>query len=271
MFDKPDQVKTSFLASCPATVYKYRSWSDQNHRRSLTDLSIWYSNPKTLNDLWDIRLPYEFAYNEVYHPAFYEKLCKHHAKKNYDELQQLYDEIKSNPKLWVDKNYNDLREGAIYEEIGVFSTSEDPVNDLMWAHYGKDHTGFCIGYDSFKILSAKKCSAGRALFIDTPPKYSFIKQIDEGGFSEYFLKNKRWEYEKEFRFLTFVDCEKDRLGKVDRSAIKEVILGRYISNDHKDQILNCLRNEFASEVDLFQITENPSGYGLSKQKMPLLP
>lgn len=39
------------------------------------------------------------------------------------------------------------------QSIGIFSLSEDPVNQLMWAHYGDQSRGIAIGFN--KIASSK--------------------------------------------------------------------------------------------------------------------
>jgi hypothetical protein len=33
------------------------------------------------------------------------------------------------------------------ENIGILCLTENPMNPLMWSHYGQSHTGFVIGYD----------------------------------------------------------------------------------------------------------------------------
>lgn len=33
------------------------------------------------------------------------------------------------------------------ENIGILCLTQNPLNPLMWSHYGKHHTGFAIGYD----------------------------------------------------------------------------------------------------------------------------
>ncbi|MEJ8827109.1 DUF2971 domain-containing protein [Variovorax humicola] len=31
--------------------------------------------------------------------------------------------------------------------VGVLSLTEDPINELMWAHYANSHSGFAVGLD----------------------------------------------------------------------------------------------------------------------------
>ncbi|MEZ8187544.1 DUF2971 domain-containing protein [Shewanella sp. 5S214] len=38
------------------------------------------------------------------------------------------------------------------ETVGILSLSSDPVNTLMWSHYGDNHSGICIGYCPEKLF-----------------------------------------------------------------------------------------------------------------------
>lgn len=38
------------------------------------------------------------------------------------------------------------------DKSGVFSLSYNPLQELIWAHYGGSHRGFCIGYDIQKLV-----------------------------------------------------------------------------------------------------------------------
>lgn len=44
-------------------------------------------------------------------------------------------------------NSNDTKVDEIKKSVCVLSLTRSPLNPLMWAHYGEEHTGFVIGYD----------------------------------------------------------------------------------------------------------------------------
>lgn len=51
-------------------------------------------------------------------------------------------------RLWlhqmgVDADYLNI----FLDQIGILCMTEDPLNPLMWSHYGQSHSGFVIGYD----------------------------------------------------------------------------------------------------------------------------
>lgn len=40
---------------------------------------------------------------------------------------------------------------SFVDKSGVFSLSYCPLSELVWAHYGGSHRGFCVGYDLQKL------------------------------------------------------------------------------------------------------------------------
>lgn len=42
------------------------------------------------------------------------------------------------------------------ESFGILCLTEDPLNPLMWSHYGQSHTGFAIGYDVNEPILGKQ-------------------------------------------------------------------------------------------------------------------
>lgn len=261
----PNEIlEDEFRKSTPPILYKYRNWISDYHKEALKKSQIWFSSPKQLNDLYDIRLAYTFNSEEVHTQEFFNKL-----KKEFPNMTRLipgtrdfeialgnkYEQIKLNPQKWFFDNQVSLREGDIYEQIGLFSTTIDPINKLMWAHYGDSHMGYCVGYDPFLVWNAKHSFCGTAHYLNEPLQFSFLEDKDPTGFIDLFIKDQDWSYEKEYRFVTFIENESDRLVKVDVSAVKEVILGKNISKVSEIEIIKCLKEKYHSLVSLFKIQE----------------
>lgn len=55
--------------------------------------------------------------------------------------------------------------------------------------------------------------------------------------------------------MTFVERENDRLTKLDRAAIKEIILGKNISAKAEKGIVEILKEKYQSAVSLYKIEE----------------
>ena len=67
------EIENSLRKNYPPLLYKYRDWSCEFHKKIITENEIWFAHPKTLNDDFDIRLPYKFNYEEIYTPQFFKK------------------------------------------------------------------------------------------------------------------------------------------------------------------------------------------------------
>ena len=84
---------------------------------------------------------------------------------------------------------------------GCVSFSLDPVSTLMWSHYAKDHTGFCIKYrrrDS-NILVSGLCQP--VMYRNSMPRvsYNVSTPTKEAIDVVFWTKSESWEYEREWR------------------------------------------------------------------------
>lgn len=114
--------------------------------------------------------------------------------------------------------------------LGFISMSETWSNPLMWAHYGKNHTGACLGIE---------VSAGRAMKVSYEP--SRLRMVldatnleaavdDEIIRTVVTTKYKEWEYEREWRLLERLEHPAPETGLhyLDFSPdfeLREIILG----------------------------------------------
>jgi hypothetical protein len=261
----PDEkLEERYRESNPPVLYKYRNWTSEYHKDSLRRSQIWFSSPKQLNDLHDIRLAYTFNTEEVYSQEFFYKLRKEFPNmtrllpgtRDFEiALQNRYDLIRSNPEKWFHDNQVSLREGDTYERLGLFSTTIDPLSKTMWAYYGDSHFGYCIGYDPFSILKSKPAFCGEAHYLKEPIQYSFLRKEHSFDFIDLFIKDQIWAHEKEYRFVTFIENDSERLVTLNVSAVKEVILGRNTSKISEGEIIESLKGKYHSQVKLFKIQE----------------
>jgi hypothetical protein len=95
---------------------------------------------------------------------------------------------------------------------GFISMSETWRSPLMWAHYGKNHTGVCLGIE---------VSASRAMKVSYEP--SRLKMLLDASKLETAVdediirtvattKFKEWEYEREWRLLEWLESPDPETG-----------------------------------------------------------
>ena len=123
----------------------------------------------------------------------------------------------------------------------------------MWSHYSNSHSGFCVGFNSEKIIDKKyfsKCS--KVDYSMSYPKINPIKWNEndmDTDFVESSTKYKSWEYEEEVRFIKiftpYEDTSKEvRTIIIENEIINNVTIGLNISPEYEIQIKEiCLRKK----------------------------
>lgn len=135
--------------------------------------------------------------------------------------------------------------------IGCLTT--DPKNRLMWSHYSKDHSGFCIEYDFSEWH--KLLSNGYLLPIIYSPQMpqvswenAIIKtQEAQQAFTKEFLfslliKDEIWQYESEWRIL----IPQSNGEKYNMPKPSCIYLGTAISEENKQEILKIAMDKHIS-------------------------
>lgn len=128
--------------------------------------------------------------------------------------------------------------------IGVLSLTRNPLNPLMWAHYGGNHTGGVVAIDTIEAglecadLNIITASKGNVIYTTLRPSVDgdHLPYHDELN-SEYdrlmlerlFLyKSMHWSYEEEIRVARRIDYTpqvRHEDFEIPASAIKSVYLG----------------------------------------------
>ena len=279
IFERFEEVEESIKKLAPKIIYKYRGdWTNPYHRQLITNQTLWFAAPRDLNDPYDIRTPFEFDVSEIENPIFFEKLKAHFISDNlgkgYSErdinviCENKMDEIRQNPKAYFENKYKQIREGNIYDRVGLFSCTKNELDETMWAHYGNNYNGFVVGFHTVELARNILCSIGPVTYSDVIPKYSFINSKEEDDFDLYFLKSTKWQYEQEFRFFTIGDDENvERAKKYPVECVAEVIIGTKFPNDQQKEFIDTVRKIFGDKFPIYQVQPKISGYGLAKNKL----
>lgn len=101
---------------CSKILYKYYGFNAGI--AALKSQNLGFREPQYFND------PFELSYLNVSYPELTEDIT------DFSQLRR-----------------PDLKGKGIRERIGILSLSQTEKDPLMWAHYGDEHKGFCIGYD----------------------------------------------------------------------------------------------------------------------------
>lgn len=149
---------------------------------------------------------------------------------------------------------NSDRLACIRNAIGILSLTRNPLNPLMWAHYGQNHTGGVVAIDAeaaglecadSNIITA---STGNIIYTTVRPSVDgdelpyhdeISAQHDRLMLERLFLyKSLHWSYEEEIRVARRVEYApqtKHEDFTIPQSAIVEVFLGaKYFSALNED-------------------------------------
>ena len=188
---------------------------------------IRFTQPDALNDPFEARPNfYTLATKEGFASAFADSIrqesrmwedCQRETQTSLDQ-QAFADKVERDPdyaeQLYKKVSRSDLRTYArkrTYElcnVVGILSLSETPNNLLMWSHYAEDHTGFVLMLDSsHRFFKGNEPFLGFAK--PEPVQYKSERPritVEEVTMSELFLtKGSDWQYEKEWRYLKFLN------------------------------------------------------------------
>lgn len=135
--------------------------------------------------------------------------------------------------------------------IRVKKHKNDPdeyLNELMWAHYAKNHTGVCIKYH-FRNDFTKFADDGKgqiAYFRDVEYISNISKFAKDGSISlsnAFFAKGEAWEYENELRLLSYDPMGIGDYASVDaKDSISAVYFGLKCPQRRRTRIINILKN-----------------------------
>lgn len=97
--------------------------------------------------------------------------------------------------------------GKLRAQYRILSLSEDPRSPQLWAHYAGNYTGACLCFRT----DGKFSSAKEVQYFQNKPKLkteTTKKQLELSDddckkmvYSNWFLKQKGWEYEREWRIV----------------------------------------------------------------------
>lgn len=95
------------------------------------------------------------------------------------------------------------------QDIGTIRSIDD-MSVLMWSHYSKDHTGFCVEYNLPHILFEPIGRDEKKLLLLKNIEYRSLDIKGEPTISQaLFVKAEEWKYEKEIRLVLFNQEEDD--------------------------------------------------------------
>lgn len=270
------EIEKEVRAGAPPMVYKFRTWEDENHQRMITHNEAWMSHPFGLNDPYDVRPPYRFNLDAVKWDQVRATIRKagqaeepHLTPAELEvEVEKRYQSFVADPVSYLGLN----RQGYVmqkerYDCYGIFSTCMSAENEAMWAHYGNNHQGFAVGFDTVELARAMYCSMGKVDYSDEPMTFTIMGDNTGLMGKEVFTKSTKWIQEEEFRFATVVIGPlRQRATIFPPEAVREIVFGMDTTEEVQQRIRSLAEKQFPG-VKFLRVARRYDSYGLVK--MPI--
>ena len=115
-------------------VFKYRGGNFERDLKSISEDYFWAPSRHDLND------PFEGLFDDSFLNFQLDMILEILGNKKTEDSNQ--ESLK--------KSLSDLL--AYVDICGIYSLSKTPLEELLWAHYGDSHKGFCLEYDLDKLI-----------------------------------------------------------------------------------------------------------------------
>lgn len=214
--------------------YAYRAMSDYMIE-SFKNETLSMSAPTTFNDPFDCPIlellnQYGDEISKLIRVAYQECLKIICFVKN-QQLEPVFDEEGMPTRLPKHKN-----DPAEY------------LNELMWAHYAKNHTGICVKYHFPSDITkfADKNKGQIAYFRDikyTSDLYSYAQSGSINMKDAFFVKSEAWEYENELRLMAYNPKGSGDYASVEaKNSVAAVYFGLKCDPAKRSEIIEILRD-----------------------------
>lgn len=235
-------------------AFKYRSGDVTTLARDLTslqDATFYAASRHTLNDPFEGRFdraPLDSQFDAL--QGFVSGLTPT-ASVSFDAVAAAANEVLE----FVDKS-------------GVFSLSHNPLQELIWAHYGGSHRGFCIGYDLERLIEFEPnvhhffdVQYSNAAPVLRPSDLLSSKSHIDVLKKMLGAKSKPWAYEEEVRVITVPPG----LHEHDYRAVKVVYFGLRCPESTRSAVMEALAGRSVAYEQV--ISQSPS-YALQTKRLP---
>ncbi|MEO9806691.1 MAG: DUF2971 domain-containing protein [Reichenbachiella sp.] len=262
----------------PDILYKYRDWTNPQHKSVLTKGELYLASPADFNDPFDCRIAVNFHLLNTdkkimnYVNFVTEKHRQSQASMGVnvdDEKERLFTAIKFFPErmqLHMEEQYFPEQD----RRYGIISLSELWDSILMWGHYAHNHTGFNIGFKWSKLKDSPLFSVvGPVIYEDKFPQINPIDNSSaDSNIEMVFTKATDWSYEKEYRlfkmYYPHLPNSKDRVIALDKSFIAEINLGVKFPPDSLFEIQKIAKK---LNVPLYQTKMVPFKFELDRTRI----
>lgn len=234
----------------PRYLYKYTSV--ENCLRMIKDGTLYFADYHTFNDPFECKAVIDTKNTFDEWNAF---LIQNGVP--FVEARECALQIASDPK----RAEQEIERCVLANQntTGFLCLTGKNDNLLMWAHYAQQHEGCCVKLDLLNDVDL----FFRIKSVDYDNNYLHYNYLRNhgGAFDAICHKSKEWEYEEEYRVMSFnhIGAKEMRSG-----TLKEVYLGCRIKSEDKQRIISAVSaSTKQQDVTVFQTIPDGESYKLN--------
>lgn len=144
----------------PAIIYKYRNFENPEERRMLTDNEIYLASPDEFIKKGSIDCDFEIKYPKISHAELINFYIASYQALPTEETIKNAIKYANNPPYYNNSNRlsaERILKKKINESLGIFCVSDTWNNIELWKKpFGGDGKGFCVGFNSEKLVEYLK-------------------------------------------------------------------------------------------------------------------
>lgn len=266
------------LNDCPPVLFKYRSFDVDGYGIALAAKGeAFFASPLTFNDPFECALIPKTQLAEMtpaqQRLALNEKTKKHfpgvsraeRRRRTQDAMVRLRKMQRQSPRI------DDALVRIHRQKIGVMSLAHSSTSIPMWAYYGENHTGLCVGIRTSCIAHVQRQLSKqrellmlyKAAYTDTVPIVGVDApdEMDEDQRREamlpFYTKSSCWRHEDELRLLYW--GHPNTVLRFGSAAIAEVVVGARASREDIDKLIAAL-DQANSSANVYQATLSETMY-----------
>lgn len=243
--------------SVPTVLYKYRDWSTSLHQSIIRANQIYFARLEDLNDPLegDIQLHYEehtdSQYTDYIKDAQSRNATHLNREQRREEIRVMRRKRKKNRKAMASLGHSG-RKWLLNGIYGICSLSILRDSVKMWSLYADNHTGFCVGLKTEKLVRFAKThfiAPEKVDYIEDYPHIVPPPEVDVDVVRRpLYTKSSRWKDEEEYRLIMtphdpdpgkFLTSE-ERLKTLPDEVFCEVILGCRTPDLWRDEIISIV-------------------------------
>ena len=235
----------------PETVYRYKGLNESG-KALLLNQELYYCSYKQLNDPAEgnIELRYDLLQEDQLRAIITQVANRGMPYVDAETRSRMVNdklmEFLANDRQEL-KRMSPLLHKQVSEFVGIVSLSTSSDNNLLWAHYADGHKGFCIGFNSEKLIRVSQATiSGAVSYSNELSQEELLPGYDEDLFvrnmiATSFVKDMSWAYEKEFRLFKDPCYEGKRAFYFPADIVTSVSFGCRMPDGEKELLIQHCR------------------------------